>query len=80
MGRPKNSMNQTCYRFKVVLEEKHTMCRSLKEVAELLSVGVATVSRHLKNPEKKLRKYRKTHLEISRINLPIYGGKILIKY
>jgi len=80
LGRPQNSINQTNYRFEVILEDNKTLCRSLKEVAKLLDVGIATITRHFRNPDSKLRKYRTTNLMINRVNLPIYQERVLATY
>ena len=71
MGRKANSKN-THYHFSVSLDEKIKYCRTIKDVAEFLNVGSATIIRKLAKPEIQLRKYKMRKLEINRCNIPIY--------
>ena len=78
LGRPQNSTNKTHYRFEIILDNQKTLCKTLKEVAAELSLGIATISRKLSNPELKLNKYKDKNLVINRIRLPIYKTQLAI--
>ena len=78
LGRPTNSTNKTHYRFEVILDYQKKLCRTIKEVAKELSLGIATISRKLSNPELKLNKYKDKNLVINRIRLPIYKTQLAI--
>ena len=78
LGRPTNSTNKTHYRFEVILDNQKKLCRTIKEVAQELSLGIATISRKLSNPELKLNKYKDKNLVINRIRLPIYKTQLAI--
>ena len=78
LGRPTNSTNKTHYRFEVILDNQKKLCRTIKEVAKELSLGIATISRKLSNPELKLNKYKDKNLVINRIRLPIYKTQLAI--
>jgi hypothetical protein len=78
VGRPTNSTNKTHYRFEVILDNEKKLCRTIKEVAAELSLGIATISRKLSNPALKLNKYKDKTLIINRIRLPIYKTQLAV--
>ena len=78
LGRPHNSTNKTHYRFEIILDNQKKLCRTIKEVAKELSLGIATISRKLSNPEIKLNKYKNKTLIINRIKLPIYETQLAV--
>tara|TARA_R110000796_G_scaffold212141_1_gene328277 strand:+ start:493 stop:738 length:246 start_codon:yes stop_codon:yes gene_type:complete len=78
LGRPQNSTNKTHYRFEVILDNQKKLCRTIKEVAAELSLGIATISRKLNNPELKLTKYKDKTLIINRVKLPIYETQLAV--
>ena len=78
LGRPQNSTNKTHYRFEVILDNEKKLCRTIKEVAKELSLGIATISRKLNNPDLKLTKYKDKNLVIKRVRLPIYKTQLAI--
>lgn len=71
MGRPKKSQN-THYHFEVLIDDNKTMCRTVRDVADILCVGSATVVRKLRNPEIILNKFKQKKLLINRVNVPIF--------
>ena len=78
LGRPQNSTNKTHYRFEVIIDNEKKFCRTIKEVAKELSLGIATISRKLNNPELKLNKYKDKTLVINRVRLPIYKTQLAV--
>ena len=78
LGRPANSLNKTYYKFEIIINDKKTLCKTLKEVAKELSLGIATISRKLNNPDLKLNKYKNKTLIINRVKLPIYETQLAI--
>ena len=78
LGRPQNSTNKTHYRFEVILDNEKKLCRTIKEVAKELSLGIATISRKLNNPDLKLTKYKDKNLVIKRVRLPIYKTQLAV--
>ena len=75
MGRPANSQNKF-YHYEIIMLNENCVSRhysrTIKDVAEHLFVGTATIIRKLKDPEIVLRKYKDCCLEINRIKKPIY--------
>ena len=78
VGRPTNSTNKTHYRFEIILDNQKKLCRTIKEVAKELSLGIATISRKLNNPALKLNKYKDKTLIINRVKLPIYKTQLAV--
>lgn len=72
IGRPPNAKNKHTYRYEVILDDSKKLCQSQQEVAEYLSVTKDTVARKLRKPDAILRKYKNKHLEINRVNLPVF--------